>query len=165
MGSIRTEKRRKRMKKTIVSKAMLFFLAMVLILSSQSFAAAEGIKDNTGRRRNDFQDEWESAESARINTGNGPGGERPTDRFGVTLPDEPPETGFYPTGQDHFGGRMPSEETMRPAHPAQAMRPRRPAQTVRPADPAQSLRPRAPVQSMRPRRPAGTMRPADPMQR
>ena len=69
---------------------------------------------------------WIIKEVNEINTGNGPGGERPA---------------------------TPAQQ-MRPAAPAQQMRPRAPAQRMRPAAPVQQMRPATPAQQMRPRAPA-----------
>jgi len=152
------------MVKAIVLKAIMGFLATGLVLSAHSFAAAEGLSDKTGRMTNEFQDEGRPAESAMINTGNGPGGERPSGRFDVTLPDEPPEIGFGGNGMGHFAGRTSSAQTMRPAKPAQKVRPAKSAQTMRPSDPAQKVRPADPAQTMRPAKPAQKVRPAKPEQ-
>lgn len=66
-----------------------------------------------------------SQEGVRINTGNGPGGEKPAAALQGT----------------------------RPAAPQQALRPQGPTQQLRPAAPQQTLRPHRPVQQTRPAAP------------
>ncbi|MFP4452899.1 MAG: hypothetical protein ACLFPI_05965, partial [Desulfobacterales bacterium] len=80
--------------------------------------------------------EWIIKEVNEINTGNGPGGERPA---------------------------TPAQQ-MRPATPEQKMRTAAPEQQMRPRTPAQQMRPRAPEQQVRPRTPAQQVRPAAPEQ-
>ncbi|MFO7816872.1 MAG: hypothetical protein R6V39_04225 [Desulfovibrionales bacterium] len=95
---------------------------------------------------------WIIKEVNEINTGNGPGGERPVVSEQQMRPATPAQ---------QMRPRAP-EQQMRPRAPEQQIRPRTPAQQMRPAAPVQQIRPAAPAQQMRPAAPARQMRPADP---
>ncbi len=118
---------------------LIIFGALVLVstlmVCSPENCAAEEEEETVQSHENPKTRVKQEKDSARqglgknqkliINTGNGPGGEKPD----------------------------PSYQQTRPAAPAQSLRPAAPAQQMRPADPRQLMRPAEPAQTMRPASP------------
>lgn len=107
----------------------LTLLAFIIMFASHGQVfSQEGLKAGVMEQQKELQ----GAESPHINTGNGPGGEKP----------------------------VPAIQSLRPAIPAQQIRPSGPAQSLRPSGPAQQMRPSDPAQTLRPSGPAQQMRPS-----
>ena len=118
---------------------LIVFVTLVavstLMVSTPAYCAAEEEEETVQSHENPMTRVNQKKDSARqelgknqkliINTGNGPGGEKPD----------------------------PSYQQTRPAAPAQSLRPAAPAQQMRPADPRQLMRPAEPAQTMRPASP------------
>jgi len=118
---------------------LIIFGALVLVstlmVGAPEYCLAEEEEETVHSHENPMTKVKQKKDSARqgpgknqklsINTGNGPGGEKPD----------------------------PSYQQTRPAAPAQSLRPAAPAQQMRPAAPHQSMRPASPIQRMRPAKP------------
>lgn len=131
-------------------KMAVYVLFFVFVFGGQVLAQEEEVQSRPNPLEKAAGQEaaqpqgWIIKEVNEINTGNGPGGERPATPAQQMRPAAP---------EQQMRPRTPAQQ-VRPRAPKQQMRPRVPAQQMRPADPAQKVRPAAPEQQMRPHTPA-----------
>lgn len=131
----------------------LFLFCGVLFWGGPACCAAEEEEEYLQTHENPMTYEVQKKSAARqkmeknqqlhINTGDGPGGDKPSPTYRQTRPTIP-------------------IQSQRPTRPAQDMRPTAPTQSMRPTAPVRNMRPTVPIQSQRPTGPAQNIRPTAP---